>query len=269
MFKNRMDLHTHSDNSPDGRHSITMMCEQAIAAGLRAIAITDHVDCADGIPVRYDMALRNSNFETHKAKAIFAGKLIVLSGVEVGQPLFDMDTYRDVTAHPLDVVLLSVHSTPSGGDYYEWDYHEHDPAAALDDYFDALLRHAEWGGYDCLAHLTYPFRYIFWRDNVDIDLGLYDDQIDAVLRAAAERGKAIEINTHGLRQFPREDILPDERILRRYRELGGEYLTIGSDAHKAGDIGAGIDEALQIAYDVGFRYTTLYLNREPMQIPIK
>ncbi len=79
--------------------------------------------------------------------------------------------------------------------------------------------------------------------------------------------KALEINTSGLRQSIAKT-MPDENIIKRYRELGGEYITIGSDSHNAYDVGEGIEKGMELAKKCGFDKITFYVNREAMQIEI-
>ena len=42
MFK--VDLHVHTDNSPDGVHSPMFVCEHSVKNSLRAVAMTDHCE---------------------------------------------------------------------------------------------------------------------------------------------------------------------------------------------------------------------------------
>ena len=94
----------------------------------------------------------------------------------------------------------------------------------------------------------------------------FEDIIAETLRTLKERGKGIEINTSGLRQkYGRT--LPDEHYIRLYRDLGGEILTVGSDAHCAADLAAGIPEGLALARECGFRYVAYFERRRAEFIP--
>jgi histidinol-phosphatase (PHP family) len=99
------------------------------------------------------------------------------------------------------------------------------------------------------------------------DPGRYAEAIDAVLRACVDTGIGLEINTSGLRGPPRETF-PTLPVLCRYRELGGEILTIGSDAHTAGDLARDIPQALDLAAAAGFRAIALFVDRQPTWLPI-
>lgn len=78
------------------------------------------------------------------------------------------------------------------------------------------------------------------------------------------RGKGIEINTSGLRVDLRQT-LPHRDILRLYRECGGTYITIGSDAHKAEEVGEGILQAVEEIRSLGYENITTYEKRKPIQ----
>lgn len=298
-YKNQLDLHTHSDNSPDGRHSVTLMCEAALREGIRALAITDHcecnayIHCSEDKPEdqrydHYDRRARQSAFEVMKARAVFSGRLLVLCGVELGQPLQDENAARDVlSACPFDFVLMSLHNLAGRQDFYYLDYSlpENQPLILLKQYFDELLRMAEICDYDALAHMTYPLRYMTGIHGIAVNLRDFSEEIDAILKTLVRRGKALEINTSGL--FPPAaeeeeeeasslpnggalgELFPSPWIIKRFRELGGEYVTVGSDAHNADDIGRGFVEAVQAAEEAGFANLTLYQRREPVLIKIE
>ncbi|KZL90353.1 histidinol-phosphatase [Clostridium magnum DSM 2767] len=88
-----------------------------------------------------------------------------------------------------------------------------------------------------------------------------------VFKILISKGKGIEINTSELRQAPKET-MPGIDVLKLYRELGGDVLTIGSDAHYAQDVSKGLDIAIESAKQAGFKYLTLFNNRIPEYIRI-
>ena len=88
----------------------------------------------------------------------------------------------------------------------------------------------------------------------------WKDQLDQVLRTVIHTGHAIEVNTHGGREI--SEWLP---ILRRYRALGGELVTLGSDAHRPVHVARGLRQAAGLLQEAGFRYVTVYRRRRPEQ----
>jgi len=269
-YNKLLDMHTHTDNSPDGKDAIMYMCEYAQKNGLRAIAFTDHCE-VDDYKQNKDASkrIRQSCFESIKARKIYTGRLIISSGVELGQPTFDLQTSEEIIEkYKFDIILASIHNLRNKQDFFYMDYTKEDVDALMREYFTELVGVAKWNGFDSLAHLTYPLRYIKGKYNIDVDLKKYYDYTDEILKTLAQNGKALEINTSGLRRSL-GDIMPSKDFVKRFKELGGEYITIGSDAHEAKDIGSGIDQAMETCIECGFDYIALYQGRVPIMIPIE
>ena len=264
-----IDMHSHSDNSPDGTHSPMYMCEHAVRKGLRALAITDHCEIDKFIEQKYASSVFHSYFETAKARNAFEGQLLVLLGLEIAQ-VFTNKTLSEkiIERYPYDFILASVH-TPKGfdTDIKEIDYTKIDVYKFMNDYFEELTELAEWKFCDALAHITCPMRGIQGIYHIDFDYNKVQDSLDKLLLTMIKNNKALEINTSGLRQ----EIgltMPEEIIVKRYRELGGEHVTIGSDAHNAYDVGKGIEDAMKMLKRCGFDKITFYVSRQAMQIDI-
>jgi len=270
-YKNLLDLHAHTDNSFDGHHSAVFLCETAAARGLRAVAFTDHVEMDFYREQSFDRTARQSYFEVVKARSGFRGKLIVCAGVELGQPTYNLpESEALVQQYSYDVVIGSIHNLRGKKDFWFLPREEYEDGGAsrlLREYFDELLLLAQWGKFDVLAHLTYPLRYIVGEHGIPVNLNDYARQIDAILEAAVKNKLSLEINASGLRQKLAQT-MPDEDVVRRFRELGGERITVGSDAHYAEHLGAGLEQAMDIARRCGFTHITLYQKREPIAIEI-
>lgn len=264
------DCHLHSDCSRDAEDPAMMMCEAAQRQGLYAVALTDHCECNDYYKEEYDRSVRQSYFEAKKAAAVFQGRLRVYAGVELGQPLQDVKAAQDVlTTCGFDFVLASLHNLAGMEDFYFLDYDHQDVNELLTRYFDEILEMVRWDGFDSLAHLTYPYRYI--TGDKGIPAQLYPDHgevIDEILSLLVQNHKALELNTSGLRQKLGQTLPPPD-VIRRFRQMGGKYVTIGSDAHRWGDIGAGVETGLSLLLQAGFDRFTIYVGREPVLLPIK
>lgn len=270
MYNTRLiDMHTHSDNSPDGIHSPMYMCEHAVAKGLRALAITDHCEIDKFVEQKYSSTVFHSYFECAKARNAFEGQLLVLIGIEIGQPLSDLNLCEKLlNKYPYDFVLGSVH-TPRGfsQDIKEIEYDKLDVYEFMNNYFDELSEIASLDNCDSLAHITCPMRRIQGVYHIDFDYDKVSYSLDRLLNTIIDNNKSLEINTSGLRQ----DIglmMPEEKIIKRYHELGGKYITIGSDSHSVNDIGAGIEEAVKMVKRCGFNKITFYVSRQAIQIDI-
>ena len=89
-----------------------------------------------------------------------------------------------------------------------------------------------------------------------------------MLRALAEQGLTLEINTSGVRQPGCGITHPNLPIVRRFRELGGERITIGADAHRPADVGADLETAAAIAKEAGFRYQAIFFGGKAEMLPL-
>lgn len=271
MYKNIVDLHIHTDNSFDGNHSATFFCEKAEMLELRAIAFTDHceVDQFRGDSA-YEKRIFQAFFEISKVRSAFRGKLLVLNGIELGQPVYDVETANSIVKrYDYDQVIGSVHNLRGGEDFYFMENLSLDNAEKLlKEYFNEIINMLEWGNFDVLAHLTYPLRYFYSKSNLDIDLNKFKNQVDEILLRTAKSEKALEINTAALRQ-PLNKLSPEVDVIRRFKELGGKYITVGSDAHYAEHLAADIDMAYNAALEAGFDSITFFEKRTPMQMKIE
>ena len=97
---------------------------------------------------------------------------------------------------------------------------------------------------------------------IAVDLAEFSSVIDEILSLLAEKEKALEINTSGL-FLSMKSTLPDVSIVKRFKELGGKYITLGSDSHYAQKLYKGIEQGADVAKSAGFEYVTVYRNREP------
>lgn len=267
---NLFDGHTHSDNSPDGSHSVTFMCERAVENGLMGIAITDHCEVDTYKTGSYQLRMLQSVFEARKAQFQFGERISICAGIELGQAMFDTETAeKAVSLQNYDVVLGSVHIARGWQDYYEVDYSElsqQQRRELMSAYFAEVLETVRWGGFDVLAHLTYPLRYMR-RDGVDYDLAPHAEIIDEILRTLAKSGRALELNTSGLYgSYGRA--CPEKETFERFRALGGENVTLGSDAHCAENIGGGVALGMVLLRQCGYKYFSFYKKRAPRMVEI-
>ncbi len=269
MTKDYMvDSHIHTEHSIDSEAPIDEICERAYENGLKAVTFTDHceIDKMDNLFSFLDDCVE----DYLRVKEKYSNKIEVLIGTEIGQPITDKKMTADIISkYDFDFVIGSVHCAPGDPDFSFLDYTiaSRDPYRYLDPYFDELLKTAKWGKMDALAHITYPLRYFVGVSHMDVDMTRYYDIIDEVYKSLISGGVALEINASGLRQEIGKT-LPDEFYLTRYRELGGELITVGSDAHFPQDVGTGIARAMEIAKSCGFKYLACYKKRKPVMIKL-
>lgn len=268
MFINLFDSHIHSDNSFDGRHSITLLCEMAVRKELSGVVITDHCDINCYDVQQCERRMKQSFFEGLIAKDIFKRQLSVSLGMEIGQPFEDIQTAeKAVSMQDYDFILMSLHNLKGQDDFYYMDYTDIDIDALMDAYFKELLDIVNWGQFDVLAHLTYPLRHITGEHGIAFDSKKHRQIIDALLLALAQKGKGLELNLSGLRRQSKL-LLPTIDYLKRFRELGGEVVTIGSDSHTSNTVGDYISDGMELLAEAGYNYFSFYKERKPTMLRI-
>lgn len=262
------DQHTHSAASPDSGETVKALCESAVSKGLSALAVTDHCEANGYRAEGYDRSILVSGTETQAAREQFAGRLEVLRGLELGQATQDIASAEEaLAARSYDLVLASMHNLPATPDFYYINMIENDPQPLFERYLDELLGLVHWGNFDVLAHLTYPLRYMEGVYHRRVNIARCAQRLDAILSGLAQSGKGLEINTSGFRQGL-GTAMPGLEQIKRFRELGGEILTFGSDAHRASDVGANIRDGMELARVAGFRAYAVYRNHQPSFYPL-
>lgn len=266
-YCNIYDMHTHSIHSFDGNDRCEALCQSAARQGAKGIAITDHCDI-DGENIDIDELCTNQIKDLTACVKSFSPELEVLKGIEIGQGIYrKKETEYLLNKYSYDFVLGSLHNLENMEDFYFLDFKDYDVYNLLGRYFEDLLKLSEWGAFDSLAHLTYPLRYIIARDKIDVDLSRFDAVIDSIFETLIRNDKALEINTSGLFMDMR-DTLPNISYVKRFKELGGRYVTVGSDSHYAEKVLQGIEAGYSIARAAGFDSVTVFRGHNPILIKI-
>ena len=263
---NYFDYHIHNEISFDSEASLLDQCEEALRKGLSEIALTNHYELDFVLQGRLlkapDLALEEKLLL--EARERFRGRLIIRRGIEIGQPTYDLAAARELmSARDYDVVLGSMHNGLGDLDFYYMrseDYTDDQLREIWIDYVNRLLEVAVNGEMDVLTHVMYPRRYL--EESRRHCFTPTKEQFEPIFRALIQKGIALEINTSAVRRGVSKRPDPELEFLKFYRELGGEYLTMGSDAHVASDVGANYEDAFLLAKETGFRYMTRYCQRE-------
>lgn len=265
-----IDSHIHSKYSFDGHDDIINICNAAYQNNLSAITITDHCDINFNSNINMLSPLKLSNTDCIKAKSLFKNKLSVYCGIELGQPLENVTLATDIlNSLKLDFTLLSLHNMPYKPDFYFYDnFTKENVSKMLYEYFDQLINTIKcFNSFDSLAHLTYPLRYVYLKSNIKPDINLFIDKIDYILNLLIEKNKALELNVSGFAKGINTS-LPGKNIIKRFKYLGGKYITLGSDSHNAYCVGNYIDKGINIIKSCGFSYITIFNNHKPNLIHI-
>jgi histidinol-phosphatase (PHP family) len=232
------DCHIHSNNSNDSEMTIEEICRSALSNGIGGVCITDH----------YDSNPKDSNFlfydaaryfrEIAAARRKYGDKLEILSGIEFSEPHLYRKLFEAMRDN-YDFVLASIHWL---GDTWAGDPSLRDKYSLDDVYklhYQETIRALEYGGFDSLAHIDFPKRYL--PSAVEPA-----DLLDETVSLLVFKGIALEINTSTIRKGLSE-AAPSGSILRMYANRGGRQVTIGSDAHTTQDVGAHLDRAIDLA----------------------
>ena len=267
------DYHFHTEISRDSRAPWFDMVMAEYGAGVRWLCVTDHCDTVDWRTMQLwepcrEVARREREMaETYRDR--LPRDLELRLGIELGEAHLHPELIEELTGPDwLDFILGSCHFTAAYGDYFALDYR--DPAfrrELWDIYLADLQRIAELDFFDVMAHIGYWRRYA-WQQGVDEGLTLekHGDRVEQILRTLLGNGRGIEINCSGIRDGCGP--FPSEEILRLYRDLGGEIVTVGSDAHRPADAAKCVDRGLALLRRCGFRYVTVFTGHRPEFIPI-
>lgn len=266
------DMHTHSENSHDSVCKIDDMRKAQAQKNTDIFAVCDHFDTDSykdydvfsPIEKAYETVCKlNENQKETK----------ILSGIEISEGFWHKNVYEK--AHKLvdyDVIIGSVHLVKYPGHtiaYSKIDFSKLDIKTVedyLDSYFNDVLTMTEEIDFDILAHLNCPLRYIKGKYNLNPNMKKYEEKIEKILKNIIKRNSALEVNTSSYDLLGTS--MPSTDILSLYKNLGGELITLGSDAHTPEDASANFDKALEEIRKIGFKNILYYQKRKPVKIKI-
>lgn len=262
------DYHMHSHFSGDSTEPMENMIRSAINKGLTHICFTEHMDIDHPVSKETPEGIFLLNvdsylYELATLKSKYADKIKILFGVELGlQPHLVKEIPVFSRSHEFDFIIGSTHVANRKDPYCASYYEGRSEEEAYREYFQAVYENMKkFDCYDVCGHLDYVVRYGPCGDK-NYSYDHYKDILDRILFLLLEKGKGLEINTGSLRYGTKEPS-PCADILKRYRSLGGEIITVGSDAHNAGDIFANFSMAADILKACGFSYYCIFENRLP------
>jgi len=256
-------MHSAFSYDAEPQNTIGHMIETAIAKGLAGIAVTDHLDPLwpdEAEPSTLDVPAYEAALAA--AENTYGGQIRFAKGIELGFiPGEALRICEDaVSGYPYDFVIGSVHSSAETPIDLPPFHEGRAVKDIVDEYYTLLLESVRhYKNYDVIGHINGIDRYTdgFAPESV------YMPYIDEILRVAIADGKGIEINTSAFRYGIGSRGTPTRPILARFKELGGEIVTIGSDAHRAADIGAFLEKGEEMLLAAGFRHIAVYQNRQP------
>lgn len=260
------DCHMHSSFSADSDSPMENMIQKAIENDLSGICFTEHLDpdypkTPDNIIFSLDIPAYQNTLSTLKEK--YQQKLDIRFGIELGlQPHLGEGFRNLLDQTPFDFVIGSSHVVHGYDPYYPEYFEGRRECDAYMEYFESILENLSFfSEMDVYGHIDYIVRY-GPNKNREYSYGRYQDILEEILNRLISKGVGIELNTGGY-HYGLKEPNPCTAVLRRYRQLGGEIITIGSDAHTPDQIAASFDKAAAILQDCGFSYYTVFHNRKP------
>ncbi len=270
-FPKKLDYHLHSSHSFDGIQSIYEACHQAVSLGLDEICFTEHIDLYHTNSEVAQIPIFSKWLTDIESAISKYPSLTIRKGLEIG----DLAPHREeiyalLKALPLDFHLLSLHLV-DGLDPFDSEYFEgKTQQEAYERYLALKLESAKNFDetlFDSYAHLGYVGKFAPYPKKArPLSYHHGPELIDEILKTLIEKEKALEINASGLRNT--SSPIPSQSIIKRYLDLGGEFFTFSSDAHKVEDIYGHVAEAKEIAISLGAKWELSFKNRQKSLVPL-
>ena len=255
------DYHMHSSVSFDGQSDARDMVRAALDRGLKEICFTDHIDHE----INVEKEIMVFDFDDYAAAYddLTAEGIKIRRGVEYGlKPYNQAEMKADLARRHFDFVIGSIHFVDEMDVYLAPFWKGRTKEAAYLQFMEETLKCVQaHEDFDVLGHLTFICK---GRGNPTKELIRYNDYrelTDEILKTLASRGKGMELNTSGMDRCG--DFLPDAEYFKRFKELGGEIITVGSDSHNVERVGQYTHQACQILGDI-FGYVCTFEDREPI-----
>ena len=245
-----LDNHVHTHFSIDSKDTMEDVIKRAIDIGVDYLTFTDHLEYNTD---HFSLDIHQYISKIAEYKEKYKKDIELLTGIEVGyQSHLNKEINELLNLSQFDFILCSTHTIEKIPVSYKEYFEGFSKEEAYRKYFNSIIQtNKEFSNYDVYGHLDYINRYVLYE----------------VLKIIIEKGKGIELNTSGYR-YGLNSIHPNIDIVKRYKELGGEIITLGSDSHRAIDVCADFDKSYEMLECLGFRYVSVFKNRKCEFIPI-
>lgn len=279
-MNNLYDNHNHSQFSFDGKKtSVEDSAKAAYSKGLGGICFSDHCDFyapplkftfENYEPELFDVLLQQE--EIDRIRTVMGKQdrpFEILKGIEIGMYEESHDQIRQIlSGNSFDQVIASVHYIEQSDPYYGEFYDGKDHKTAYGKYLETIYREMIWmKDFDIMGHYDYIARYAPYPE-ATIRYREFSDIFDEMFRFLISEGKALEINTKSYQETGNRITVLDPDILKRYKELGGEIISLGSDSHDAAMVGKDFARYAGLLKAAGFRWSAHYRNRKLVQLPL-
>lgn len=272
------DNHVHTYFSTDSEASMESMVQAAQNMGFSSLCFTDHMD--------YDFPTETGElefifepepyFEEISALRQKYSGISLRAGVELGLKLGVLEKAQNLTqSYPFDFVIGSTHLIDDMDPYYPSYWESYGEERGILRYYEVTLENLSFGfDFDVYGHLDYILRYCptvkkAMEKKQDLEsfyrrvLSVHEELLREILSSLIQKGKGLEVNTAGFKcglGHPN----PHETLISCYKELGGEILSIGSDAHAPEHLGFAFQNIPTLLSQIGFSSYTEFHQRKPV-----
>lgn len=264
------DFHLHSSFSSDSDTPMENIIRSGIEKGASVLCMTEHMDMdfpkLYGMDFQVDMAAYRQAYE--KNRDHYQDLLDLRFGIELGiQPHLKDRLTSFAAEHSFDFIIGSTHIVNGIDPYYPQFWEGREEYQAVMEYFETTLENIQtFSDIDVYGHIDYVIRYAPFK-NQNYTYALYQEILDEILKSCIAKNIGIELNTGGYK-YGLGHPNPCEEILKRYRELGGEIITLGSDAHTPQYVTYFFSQAMQVLRECGFTHYTIFKDRKPEFLPL-
>lgn len=255
------DYHMHSIVSFDGHNTGLELARAAADRGLTEICFTDHVDFDASSPVQtmvFDVQRYNQEYDHLEVPGLKIRKGMEFGLTDGNQSLL----LQRLSQRHYDFVLGSVHFVDGVDVYYKEYWEGKIPAQAQQRFLEQTLAMVNaHQDFDVLAHMTFLMKSPYNPVRAPLSFDAHREVMEEILRVLAQKGKGLEMNTSGVDRSV--GFLPTIDVFRRFHELGGEIVTVGSDAHRTDRVGQYCGQAARMLADI-FGYVCTFQDRKPI-----
>lgn len=260
------DYHIHTSFSADSETNPENIIQSAINLGMNELCFTDHMDYDFPIIINEMTFTFNPDEYFKKFEELqnkYRKDISIKIGIELGlQPSVSERCSALVSSYPFDFVIGSSHLLDGKDLYFKESWEGKVIEEVIVAYFNGIIKNiASFKDFNVYGHIDYFKRYIP-DPSFKYDDSKYHDLIDVVLRKIIESGHGIELNSSKYENDP-EDLNPSIRVLKRYKELGGEIITVGADSHTIERLGNGFIKLNDILKNVGYKYYCHFNKMKP------
>lgn len=259
------DCHVHSNLSFDSNMLPEEACIKAIELGFKGIGFTDHYEyfkIVTGEHAPFDFEKQQSFIDYLRDK--YHSKFTVLKGLEVDIQPHTLEITKKVSnENKFDYIIGSIHVIDGKDPYYTGYYDGKSKSEVYHEYLEKIYYMiTNFEELDIVGHIDYMTRYAHYDDRT-LRYNDHNLLLDSIFEYLIKNNKGLELNTKSFFPFPGKNICgPDPALYKRYRELGGKIVCLGSDAHRSGSVGYRFSEFAEFLRDAGFKYTAYYENKE-------